>query len=260
MYSLEVRVTGETFNAELISPKEVAGFIIAFEKLISSIVIRNNAALSLTENDVILGLSSITQGSLNNSFVTIYEAEVDSASAIAADAITNERYDLLPIESIESIKEIIRFNRKHNTSTEVWRKNGGHDRLAVITPTTRVQIENFTVRGTTSLYGTLRRIGGDDPPRAWMRWTNGETLSCRVKSRSLASQMAQFLYQTMGVRGTAFWDNRDMRLYDFRIEQLLPYREKDLSKAVDALGDVAGRYYQEIADLDTYLADIRGNN
>ena len=74
----------------------------------------------------------------------------------------------------------------------------------------------------------------------------------------LAREMAKRLYETIGVRGTARWATRDMSLDEFRIEELTAYRPTSLTQAMDSLGEVAGKYYEEIEDVDAFVADLRG--
>jgi hypothetical protein len=124
-------------------------------------------------------------------------------------------------------------------------------------PTIQIQIEQYLLKGTTTLYGRLRRVGGDHPPRALLDLVTGESISCRVTNSRLAKQLAQRLYERIGVRGVAQWDARDMSLYEFRIESLLDYHQVDLVQAVVTLQDTLGHYYENI-DLEGAFADLRG--
>jgi len=259
-YSIQLRIIGKDFGAEPVSPRDIAAFLMSVEQLIASIVVRDNPELGLREEDVILGLASITQGSLINTFVSKYEVEVSHAFELATSAISTGDYSSLPTPAVDALKDIRKFNRYHATSTEFWQQNGIREQRAVVTPTTRIIVEPRFIKGTTSLYGTLMRIGGDNPPRAWLRLTDEKTISCRVKTTQIARQMAQSLYQRVGVRGIAQWDIRDMSLIEFRIEQLLPYRQTSVIRAFESFAEVAQTYYESIDDIEENIANIRCNN
>lgn len=257
-YKVEIRVSGEKFDPETVTLQQLGLFLTSLEQIIVPIVIRDNPSLSFQEGEVIVSLFSITKSSLVNVLETKYEREVNQAIELTADAILTENYAALPIKTIDGIKEVVRFNRLHNSNTEIWHSNGSLTRLATITQTTKIRADNFITRGTTTLYGNLMRIGGDNPPRAWIRFVDGTTLSCRVKNTLLAHQMANLLYQRIGVRGVAQWDTRDMSLQEFRIEELTSYRQKTLRESIDNLRNVAGQYFDQESEIDVY--DIRGTN
>lgn len=102
------------------------------------------------------------------------------------------------------------------------------------------------VRETTILYGVLIRIGGYARPRAYIQFLDGRKLSCSINSRSLAIAMAARLYQSIGVRGIATWDEQDKSLSSFHIQELLPYR--DAADAFKGLVEIVGNYYDRIED------------
>jgi hypothetical protein len=259
-YSFEVRMTGKDFRVALVSPKEVADFITSVEGMIVAIVARDNPGLSVRQEDVILGLSSITLNSLHCEFISNYEIEVKNAVALSSEAVKAQEYDELPAESINALKAIRKFAQKHETQAEVWEHNGHDEQLAVLTPQTRIQPPHHIIKEYTTFYGTIRRIGGDNPPRAWMRFHDGKSFSCRVQTLALARTMAKFLYERVGVSGVAQWDIRNMSLYEFRIEELLDYRQTPVKEAMNHLRDAIGDYYDDIEDVEAYIAELRGND
>jgi hypothetical protein len=257
-YTIEFRVSGEKFDVESVTLEQIGNFLISLEKVIAPIVIRDNPSLAFQEGDVIVSLSSISKGSLVNVLETRYEREVNQAIELTADALISQNYHALPISTIEGLREIVRFNRKHNSATEIWEHNGHDSQLVTITQTTRIRADNFITKGTTTLYGTLMRIGGDNPPRAWVKFIDGTSLGCRIKSTALARRMAPLLYQRIGIRGIAQWDTRDMSLFEFRIEELSAYRQKPVKEGFDNLRSVLGQYVG--LDDEPTIEDLRGNS
>jgi hypothetical protein len=108
--------------------------------------------------------------------------------------------------------------------------------------------DNNMVRETTIFYGVLIRIGGYARPRAYIQFLDGQKLSCSIANRPLAISMAARLYQSIGVRGTATYDEQDKTLASFHIEELLPYR--DAADAFKGLVEIVGNYYDRLEDYD----------
>lgn len=258
---LEFRFFGDGFDPETVKPKEIATMLMSITDMITQLVAHTYPHLSLDENDAVVGLSAITQASLDIELVaTAYVTEVDAVSSIVSDAIASGDYTAFPISAIEKVEKIRAFTRAHQVRAEVWRKNGSRQHIALITPDTPIRYDTSVFRGTTTLYGTLIRVGGEDPARAKIRFLNGATLNCRVKNTKLAQRMAHRLYDQIGVVGVAVWYTRDNSLKDFRIEELLPYRKAPLSDVLKSLSDIVSPAYERIEDIASHVREIRGKD
>src|SRR5690606_38320829 len=92
---------------------------------------------------------------------------------------------------------------------------------------------------------------------------NGARLDCNVTERddlAVARQLGRRLYTEIGVKGEASWDLRDMSVVFFRIDELLDYQATPLPEALDNLYEIAGQHFEAIDALDTFIADLRGND
>ena len=72
--------------------------------------------------------------------------------------------------------------------------------------------------------------------------------------------MASLLYQLIGVRGVATWDLKNLSLIKFQIEELTEYRKTPITEAIESLRKLVGKYYQDIDDIDAFIADLRGRD
>ncbi len=252
---IEVRVTGERFSLEAIRPRKVTKLLDTLEALVIAVVEHDYPELDLTR-DGALGFTSILSGSLVAELHSPHE-EVGCAWRKVNHAIEAGDYPAIPPRVTEQLREIIGFNRRHNTEAEFWENNGTRKLLAVIKSDTALP-KPHSLRGTTTLYGQLLRIGGENPPTARIRFMDGVTMTCQVQTTELASKMAQRLYEMIGVRGTARWATSDMSLYEFRIEHLTEYRQTSILEAMESLREVAGKYYEEIEDINAFVAELRG--
>ena len=250
---IEIRVTGEDFSLETIRPGKVTSYLNSIEAFVTAIVKRDNPELDLAR-DGALGFTSIRPGSFVAG-LTSPHVEVGRAWRKASRAIECGDYSDFPSEAIREFTEFITFNRRHNTEAEFWEFNGKHHRLTVVTPETTVPV---LVSGRTTLYGKLLRIGGVSSPTARIRFNDASPITCKVQSTELASSMAERLYETIGVRGTGKWESKSLELLEFRIEELTEYRQTSLTEAIESLREVAGKYYEEIEDVNAFVAELRG--
>lgn len=252
---IEVRVTGEGFSLETIRPGKVTRYLNSIEAFVMAIVKHDNPELDLAR-DGALGFTSIHPGSFVAGLISPH-VEVGRAWRKASRAIECGDFSNFPSEATREFREFITFNRRHNTEAEFWEYNGTHHRLTVVTSETKVP-DPVLVSGRTTLYGKLLRIGGESSPTAQIRFTDASSVTCQVQSTELASSMAERLYETIGVRGTGKWESKSLELQEFRIEELTDYRQTSLTEAFESLREVAGKYYEEIEDVNAFVAELRG--
>jgi hypothetical protein len=259
-YVIEIRVSGEDITPDKMSSRDVGELIASIEQMIAFIVARDNPSLGIDQSQVIVGLASVKQGSYVLQFQTPFEAEVGKAYNEVTDAINEENYNNLPAQSVEALEKVRKFTRKYRTETELWEKNGQYRQLAKVTTNTRIDIENILLRGKTTLYGTVVRVGGENQPTVQIRLLDGNIQTCEIRTQNIARQLGERLYSRVGVRGTATWDRRDMSLQSFRIEQVTSYRQRPMPEVLEIMHNATGQYYEGINDIDGLIADVRGND
>ncbi len=259
-YQFEVRMVGEDLSPEKVSSRDVAELIASVEQMIAAIVARDNPSLGIDESEVVVGLASVRQGSYVLQFETVYETQSQAALAATAQAVSSGQYDTLPYKSVEALRTVRKITRKYKTDTQLWENNGHHRQLAIVSPTTEIEVESKLVEGKTTLYGYVSGIMGDDPPRVRMRLLDGTMFTCnvtRANNLHVAKQIGQRLYTVVGIRGVAKWDASDMSLQYFLVEELTTYRKKPVDVALDALHKITAQDYADV-DIDSLVADLRG--
>ncbi len=265
-YLFEVRLVGEHLTPDKMSSRDVGLLISSVEQMIASIVSRDNPALGIDEKDVVVGLASVHEGSYVLGFETVYESEAVRAYTTVTNAIATSNFRNLPTSSIEAVKQIRTITRKYRTNTEFWLHNGQLTQLATVKPEMPIETEVFALKGKTTLYGTVVRIGGEDPPRVTIRLVNNNQLfNCNILNRrgtglAIARQLGQRLYTRVGLRGTAHWNPNDMSLDYFVVEEITEYRGTGIAQALESLREVAGHYYEAVSDIDAFISDARGND
>ncbi len=256
-YHFRVHVSGERFSPESLALEEIADFLVNLEQMVAAVVAHKHPNLDIERRGVIR-LSSLTEGSVDLACSTPYRetgTALRSIGSVAEDGDTAR----LPEEARAPFLKLLKFNHDFRTNTEIRESGGTRTRLAILTPDTRINspAASVSISGTTTLYGELLRIGGD-PPRARIRLMDGEAISCTVRSRDLARELARRLYETIGVRGKGEWETVRMKLVKFHVDELTEYRQTSLMEAIESLREVAEEHYQKIDDINAFVADLRG--
>lgn len=257
-YRFEVRVTGEKISPENLHIREIADFLISVEEMVATVVSHNHPNLDFQASGV-LRLSSLKDGSVDLACSSQFR-EAGPALREVGNVVEGGDISRLPDEARPPVLKLLKFSRDHNSFLEIREADGSRTQLLQFSPDTAVTepaIPTY-VTGTTTLYGELLRIGGDNPPTARMRFIDGMAKSCPVESTDLARSMARRLYETLGVRGKGEWEAESMQLHTFRIEQLTEYRKTSLSKAFESLSEVAAKHYADLEDVQAFVADLRG--
>jgi hypothetical protein len=114
------------------------------------------------------------------------------------------------------------------------------------------------VGGTTTIYGEVRRAGGDDP-RAWLLPLGG-TKQVKVNvSKELARELGAQLYGLVGLEGEAVWRAGDWELLEFTATNVVPFTDSDPVKAFEELSRAAGGRWDGV-DADKYLQRLRSED
>ncbi|MCK6579878.1 MAG: hypothetical protein L6Q98_17445 [Anaerolineae bacterium] len=250
-YHIEVRLTGREFSAERVHARDAAALIAAVEALLTA-VLPQIAGAPAGENDVVISLAELRPTGYALVFTAPQSGVVERAFAHIAETLRAGRVDALPARAVDGVREIRRIARKYAVEVEFAGRSGrrGTQRAAVV-PDTRIDSPVVVLHGTTSLYGVVVRVGGEEPPRARLRLINGRTLTCELAHRrswALARELGGRLYQLVGVRGEAITNTADRSLISFRIDRLLPYSMTGIDRALNGIAEAAGDSFAGLPD------------
>jgi len=235
--------------------KAIADYLVVVEEIVAAVAEEERPDLQLKKRGA-LGLTSLQGGSVRIAY-TAQNPIVGVVLRKIGRVVDLEDWTSLSSDANEKIQKLVKLNRTHNSKTEIRECQNNNALLALFTPETGITEQHYIV-GTTTLYGELLRIGGENPPTAQIRLARSMSLTCDVKTTELASKMAARLYEEIGVRGTAKWDVESREIKAFRVEELTEYNKTSLSSAFESLREVAGKYYEEIEDVNAFVADLRG--
>ena len=250
---IEVRIVEEDLQPGRMRSFELAEIIKSVEDAIASKVVLDHPELS--KDEIVIGLLSIGDGSLSLRFASPLEQEVAPAFLDIVEAIDTDDYAALPHSSLESLRTITSIARRRNSDFEFRSLVGPIHRKARITPSTVIRATP-PLRGMTTIYGQVIRVGGRDP-RLMFETLAGEVVYCNIK-RSLAKQLGQSLYSTVGLIGRAEWDSTDLSLLSFGANEVIKYERKSAVSTLQELASKVGEYFTDIEDVEGYVATIRG--
>ncbi len=235
--------------------KSIADFLVIVEEIVVSVAQHDRPDLNLKKHGAVR-VTSLQEGSLHYAYKA-HDPIVSKILRQIGQAIEDDDWSSFPTGAVEKLRKLAALNRKHNSQTVIRESLGPQEILAVFTPNTRIAEMDFITR-TATLYGELRRIGGDEP-KAYIRFLMDDNIhGCDISTPELAQEIAGHLYKIIGVRGSAKWEIETMKLHSFCIGELTEYRETSLTEAFDSLSEVAAKHYADLEDVDAFVAELRG--
>jgi hypothetical protein len=248
---IEIRLTGAQMIPGTVKSRELAEVIRSVEEMIASVVPYQNS--SYEKDQIVVGLASVQGGSIRLGFKSLLAPVVVMAYFSVANAVKTENFSTLPPDSRNALKKIVTFTRNHQCVAELL---SPHDDtlIASITPTTTVDTPGL-VRGETTLYGRILRVGGKTP-HVMFETVSGATIYCDT-SFKLAQELGHRLYEFAEISGTALWDPTVWHVREFRIESFVPSGEKTAEETIAELSRLVGRYFEDVDDVESYVSSIR---
>ena len=246
MEELVFRLHGEGINPETLRSRDLGDLLIKFEDSIRTLIREQNEDIG--DDEIFLSVVDIESDSVGIKYKPNLK-EVVAAFVLIASSFNSNNFDILPTKTIIDLKEIQSRTRKYNCSAE-FKVNG--EVLGELRPDTEISIsENLKVRGETSIYGKLVRVGGVEP-KARLELLDGYAFSVDI-SESLAQEIAKDLYKTINLNGNAVWNTKDSQIIQFRAESRGQYTETSNRQSFSELSDLLGEYWNPIDNIDEVL-------
>jgi hypothetical protein len=233
--------------------REIAELITATERLLTSYITQKRP--EVTEDTIVIGLASVSAGSIALGFTPQVPALVLPAWLEIAAKVEEKKFQDLPNESLEALISMRDFSRKRSCTVAFGSPENAQVALATLSPQTEI-VYSALISGSTTLYGEVQRVGGAEP-RIVLKLLNGEKISFEV-TRSQSYLFANRLYSLVGVRGKASWELDTARIRKFELEELTSFQETPITSAIDALAAVSAQYYDQIDDVQAYMDELRG--
>ena len=252
----QLRFTGGGVTPETVSAGELADLLLAAEAAIVGVALHRNPTLN--PDDIVVGLVGIENRSLGLKFSSPIPDIIAPAYEELTTSVRSRSFRGLASKSIRGIRVIAEFTTSRKCRAQFW--NGTE---AATTPLAEIAEgfekslpESQFIRGETTIYGKVERVGGVDP-KVRVRLSEHEVVSCYL-NQVLAKELGKRLYAEVGLRRQATWDAEDHSLVYFRVEEFLPYREGKTASAFDELRAACGGAFDTVRDVVSWVAEERG--
>lgn len=250
--TLEITLTGEGMSPGRIRSREIAEVIDCIEDMVASVVIRDHPELK--KEAIVIGLSNIRSGSISLEFSPNLLELTLPAARLITKSISKNNFGTLPSSTLNSLKKLSAFTRRHQCNAEFSTQNGKLESLAVLTPETTIP-EVYPLSGETTLHGEITRVGGAEP-KIQFRTLDKKIIYCST-SKSIAKKAGARLYTLVELRGLAQWNSETFEIENFHVVDISNYKETSPSEAFRELANLIGDQIDQIDNVDHFISEIR---
>ncbi len=249
---LSIRLRGEGIMPGLVRSKEIAEILEAMEEM--AIAEAMKADSSLHRDDIIVGFYAIEDKSIGLRFKTTFAATVLSAFVSAAEAAEKQEFDSLTPQSLNSLRVISGFSKKHSCNAVIG--SGLSEELATITPSTEIPRPTY-ISGRTEVLGRVIRVGGKTP-KAMIELVDGTTLYCEVPE-NIARELGHRLYSLARFEGYAKWDSKTLDLENLKIYGVKEFPNNDPRLVLGEISSLLRDDLSETGDVVDFVSTLRND-
>ncbi|MCG8088236.1 MAG: hypothetical protein JAY62_00650 [Candidatus Thiodiazotropha endolucinida] len=249
---LSIRLRGEGVKPGLIRSKEIAEILEAIEEMAIAEAIK--ADPTLHRDDIVVGFYAIEDKSIGLRFKTTFTTTVLTAFVSAALAVQNKDFENLTPQSLNSLRLISGFSKKHSCNAIIG--TGLSEDLATITPSTVIPSATF-ILGRTEVLGRVVRVGGKTP-KAMIELVDGTTLYCGVPE-DIAKELGRRLYSLARFEGYAKWDSKTLDLEDLQIFSVKEFPNNDPREVLREIASLVGNEFEGLGDVIEFVSTLRND-
>lgn len=245
----------QNIRPETVKASDIADVLKAVESMVESQVYQTLPEVK-KEQRVVLGFTNIRASSVDLQFYSPYQDIAKSSFQDLGKAIATKNFSVLPGPSFNAGIVVLGFSRKYKCQAEIIHQNSERNVLVKITPDTRIELP-APLRGETTLYATVFRVGGKEP-KVEIETVEGFTLYCDAP-REVVTKLGSKLYQIVGLIGIAQWDYKLEKIERFSIQGISEYQNIPLKQAIGELAEATKQYYSDVINVKQYISELRGS-
>jgi len=175
-----------------------------------------------TENG--LSLVDVGKGSVRCE-LSVNEVALNAITRLTGIIASGEMAQLPP-KAKSNVQKLWNLAVENNWDGYEFRSNGGN--LATIS-SEEDPLSVGVFKGVTTIYGRCIRAGGESPS-VQLKLLNESTVYATLKSKGMAQELGNRLYETIGLEGVATW-SKSNKLVDFEAEKIAPFHDRDTGHA-----------------------------
>jgi len=247
---VELHFVGGDIRPDVVRVSDLAPVLLATESLIQATVLGERA--DLTRDDIALSLTEIQHGSLTLRFDSPISQIIVPQFEQMASLVQRAFFEQLPAEAIAALRRIATFTRKYHCEAQ-FRVGSSEAVLATVTPSLVIPADPRLYMQTT-IYGRVVEAGGKDP-NVHIETLQGVKLVC-FGTQSQVKELAERLYDVVGIIGTARSTATELEISDFEIQEILPYRSTSIVEAMRELAEAAAPLFDDL-DVNEFVNSQR---
>ena len=189
--------------------------------------------------------------------------EPDMAMRILRDMGTNLSHPTVAEwdgATLSSLDEISRAAKSIGCIVEIKSADKQGTVLARITPESYQEVAELAfVRGKSSVYGYLERVGGATQPHCGLRIPSQPTkmIICHVASEQIARELGPHVYEYVRLFGTVTWYRQGWRVKSVIVEGFEPTKTGPLREALHAIWEAGGKAWDAVDDPEALIRGMR---
>lgn len=242
---LEIKIEGPGVSPATVALRDLLDLLDSFEQAVQ--------ATAKGRGEIGAALVSLVGVAEGSDLLTMHaNTKAVKATEAIVHAITSQDSSRLSYKAEECLRQIWR-----RASDRHWTIGIANSKFsAVISPSSDL-FKISRVKGTTSIGGQLRRIGGISPT-AQLLLGNNELLTVHLEGEDMAKGLSHSLYDFIALEGEATWIVPGWKIDDFRATKILPVTHStvDAPAAFQLIADVAPGVWDTI-DPDSFVRDQR---
>lgn len=170
---------------------------------------------------------------------------------------TRQMADPIKKNSVRQYKNL--QNKCNELNTKISVSQGGSKKPSLyLVP--EPPLEQTTIRGGTTIYGVLERIGGSSTIAANVRQHGMDKVTTVTLSKELAKKMAPYLYSQVRLEGEAEWDISTLEVVSFKVTSFTSFNPGTIDETLDELAKLTagGLWNESNQTIEDFLYDLRG--
>ncbi|OIQ65550.1 hypothetical protein GALL_528900 [mine drainage metagenome] len=229
--TIELKFEGNGVKPSTIKASEVAELIRSFEASLLAVLKKDDPGF----NDAIVYVSfeeikdKCLLLRLKPHFIAIY-----AAATIISTSINEKSFDDYSITTIEDLRALTKFAKRHDCSGEILQDG---KTLASFDKNTEISYsDKGTIWGETTIYGEVKRAGGDNPTTT-IKINDDYKITFDV-SKEVAIKLASNLYKEIGLIGRAKWNKKTYRILEFKASDVIILETEPITKTFDEISQL----------------------
>lgn len=250
---LELRFAGDVGPADF-RARDVATALKEFESLVRETLRREDN--DVNPEDITVGLVQVKEGSNALRFKSSHQSKVLALLSVVGKALAEKRYDDLSDKQRSKLKGIQKVGSRYDSPSQFGCAQEGEHRdvLGVIEIEDEIPGPKM-IRGMTTLYGRVERVGGKEP-KVHVRTRDNETVIISLEQEQ-ARQLANQLYEMVGLRGEAEWFVETGQIDSFKLGEIIEYSGGGVAEGFEKLSEAVGGAFDNV-DPAEYTRRMRG--